>query len=254
MNNLISERHARSLLQLKDDTGKQREVLNRITSERLTVKDTDELIKNMMGGSNMNEISQPTYTPTPEPITNSNISNSFNMPSFGTDTFNLNQLNDPNLNIPSSPLTSEVPEFNLNNELANMANISEPLNVSEPKAPSFDIPNFDSLLKVEEEKVDTPLESQIPQPKIEPAPPVNRFFPSFEDTPANMSFTENYSLPSMDYQPTPTPAPVQTTNLSMAINNTRDMIKNLEGNGYKIETEELDLPDVYQITIKINKN
>ena len=48
LHNSISERHARSLLQLKDNPAKQREVLNKIIEERLTVRDTDELIKNMM--------------------------------------------------------------------------------------------------------------------------------------------------------------------------------------------------------------
>jgi len=48
MNNLISERHARCLLQIKD-TEKQKEVLNKIITERMNVRDTDDYIKNMLG-------------------------------------------------------------------------------------------------------------------------------------------------------------------------------------------------------------
>ncbi len=48
MNNLISERHARCLLQIKDET-KQKEVLNKIITERMNVRDTDNYIKNMLG-------------------------------------------------------------------------------------------------------------------------------------------------------------------------------------------------------------
>ena len=48
MNNLISERHARCLLQVKDED-KQKEVLNKIISERMNVRDTDDYIKNMLG-------------------------------------------------------------------------------------------------------------------------------------------------------------------------------------------------------------
>ena len=48
MNNLISERHARCLLQIKDED-KQKEVLNKIISERMNVRDTDDYIKNMLG-------------------------------------------------------------------------------------------------------------------------------------------------------------------------------------------------------------
>ena len=51
MNNLISERHARCLLQIKDES-KQKEVLNKIITERMNVRDTDNYIKNMLG---MNE-------------------------------------------------------------------------------------------------------------------------------------------------------------------------------------------------------
>ena len=46
MNNLISERHARCLLQIKDED-KQKEVLNKIITDRMNVRDTDDYIKNM---------------------------------------------------------------------------------------------------------------------------------------------------------------------------------------------------------------
>lgn len=45
----ISERHARSLLKI-DSKQKQREILQRIISERLTVKKTDELIEQVLSG------------------------------------------------------------------------------------------------------------------------------------------------------------------------------------------------------------
>lgn len=48
MNNLISERHARCLLQIKDES-KQKEVLNKIINERMNVRDTDNYIKSMLG-------------------------------------------------------------------------------------------------------------------------------------------------------------------------------------------------------------
>ncbi len=48
MNNLISERHARCLLQVKDEE-KQKEILNKIITERMNVRDTDEYIKSTLG-------------------------------------------------------------------------------------------------------------------------------------------------------------------------------------------------------------
>lgn len=48
MNNLISERHARCLLQVKNEE-LQKQVLNKIITERINVRDTDEYIKNLLG-------------------------------------------------------------------------------------------------------------------------------------------------------------------------------------------------------------
>lgn len=48
MNNLISERHARCLLQIKDED-KQKEVLNKVMNERMNVRATDDYIKNILG-------------------------------------------------------------------------------------------------------------------------------------------------------------------------------------------------------------
>lgn len=55
LNEKISERHARSLLKLNDKT-KQKELLNRIISERLTVRKTDDEIEKILNGnSNIEE-------------------------------------------------------------------------------------------------------------------------------------------------------------------------------------------------------
>ena len=59
MNNLISERHARCLLQIKDENT-QKEVLNKIINERMTVRDTDNYIKNTLG---INQAAEETKTP-----------------------------------------------------------------------------------------------------------------------------------------------------------------------------------------------
>ena len=76
MNNLISERHARCLLQIKDED-KQKEVLNKIITERMNVRDTDDYIKGMLGikkeempeqpeQANIPEVTIPTSTPVVE--------------------------------------------------------------------------------------------------------------------------------------------------------------------------------------------
>lgn len=47
-NSLISERHARCLLQIKDED-LQKQVLNKIITERINVRDTDEYVKKLLG-------------------------------------------------------------------------------------------------------------------------------------------------------------------------------------------------------------
>lgn len=64
MNNLISERHARCLLQVKD-ADKQKEILNKIITERMNVRDTDDYIKNMLG---ISKIEMPNQEVQPEPV------------------------------------------------------------------------------------------------------------------------------------------------------------------------------------------
>ena len=49
LNNKISERHARSLLRI-DDKAKQEELLDNIIENRINVKDTDDMINNMLSG------------------------------------------------------------------------------------------------------------------------------------------------------------------------------------------------------------
>ena len=49
LNNKISERHARSLLRLEDKS-KQEELLDNIIENRINVKDTDDMINNMLSG------------------------------------------------------------------------------------------------------------------------------------------------------------------------------------------------------------
>ena len=51
--------------------------------------------------------------------------------------------------------------------------------------------------------------------------------------------------------PTPTGSP--TNNVTNAVNQVRDLINNLENNGYIVDIQELDLPDKYQLTISIKK-
>lgn len=237
MNNLISERHARSLLQLKDDTGKQREVLNKITNERLTVKDTDELIKSMMEDIPMNQSNNDILN-----VNNSDVNvtpeTNFSIPNLNTDTFNLSQMSDNNLEISSTPQNYD---FNFNGMLNNNP-------AQEPTTQN--VPEFNSLLKEEEQPLQQPIIDETPIVKFDTPPAPNASFPDIEKTPVNMNFNPTfYDEPMNEEMSTNT-----TKDITKAIYDTKDMVRGLEMNGYKVETDETDYPDYYQITIKINKN
>ena len=292
MNNLISERHARSLLQLKDNPEKQREILNKITNERLTVKDTENAIKELLGGINMNDSDITTQTPIEQPMINANPSpipeqsptpninidnnnlestesftndfvnntlpkedvnmveqptetTDFNIPNLNNDTFNLSQLSDPNFNVPSSPLYNNQPQPEVNSSSIDntMLNNNEP-NKNENQIPNndFSVPDFDSLLQPQETNEPTPVEETTPVPQFAPATaPTNKYFPDLEKETVNMSFANPY-------------AQTASKDLTPAINTTRQTIQSLEAQGFTITTEESDLPDSYQITIKIKKD
>ncbi len=70
LENKISERHARSLLRIKENS-KQKEMLKRIIDERLTVRRTDEEINKMLENANTineNPVNITPAAPTPAPV------------------------------------------------------------------------------------------------------------------------------------------------------------------------------------------
>lgn len=279
MNNLISERHARSLLQLKDDPAKQREVLNKVTTERLTVKDTDALIKTMMGGNTMNDdlISQPVQAPvtptqpnngipdlysnapTPEPTPSFNDylnqttpvpptnneppiqTPQFDIPNLNTDTFNLSDISNPDLNIPTTPQNNSF------------LNETQPILDSQPTIPStpqFDLPNFDSILQTDTPPVVPTPNGPVPESPLNsvPTPPTNDYSSELNDEPTALAFSK--PIVTTD-EPTPPPKTMDMTN---AKNETQKTIKILEFLGYKVTSHEEDLPDTYKVTIEIKKD
>ena len=136
MNNLISERHARSLLQLKEEPNKQQEILNRIINERLTVRDTDNAIKLLMGGNTMNQ-----NYPTPQQNIEQQSNNNF-------DLYNNQQ---QGINIPNMNVNNNINEFsneqnyqNFNTENNNIASDNGIINNNYQANTQTNMPNNDN--------------------------------------------------------------------------------------------------------------
>ena len=193
--NQISERHARSLLAVKEPN-QQVDILNRIIKERLTVKDTDQVIKDLT--NNDSNINKDNNIEKQIPVIDkSKINIEFNQPEpqpeelpsitkfENPDIINLNDLNSDNifqryLN-QSTKKEERKEEKNMNNELNNQ------------------IPSFDSLLQPEAPKTEPVAAPTTPQVQIPaPTPAGNKFFPDLEDESLNMGNVSANPMPTSD--------------------------------------------------------
>lgn len=221
MNNLISERHARCLLQIKDED-KQKEVLNKIITERMNVRDTDEYIKNMLGISN--EIPKEVVTPVVPPVQV--------IPQMASEEPVV-----PTVNIPNEPKTLDIPvppqvekkddnpnvyaqnkndfiDINKLNEVkAPVTSALEGLNIVENKSDIFD----GNTVMVEDKKEKNMIEvpnTNVPEKK-----------------------TDNLSK----------------VKLATAIKLAKDTVDSITAAGYNVTMEEVDGLTDYQIIIKVEK-
>ncbi len=115
LTNKISERHARSLLQLKD-FNEQSKILNNIINDRLTVKQTDDLIKDILNAkaNNNGDIS----------LNSNNALSNVNM-SKELNTNISNNIQNSNVVIPNNDIS--IPNFgdnNVNNDVINLNNLN----------------------------------------------------------------------------------------------------------------------------------
>ena len=250
LNEKISERHARSLLKLSDYSD-QVKLLNRIIDERLTVRKTDEEINKML---NDREDLQTNIEilDVEEPIV---IPEEAYIPELNND-----------YNIPSTPI------------------IEEPT-VVETDNSEFELPNFSELLTTNEDN-DTEGEQLIPgkffnilgdasnevqeEKTPEQVNSINSDFSSMFNT-VNLNDDEitsspNFGIPNLndsifiDETQTSNIVPEPTGNntfvtgdIKTVINTIRNCTETIEKYGFKVDSEEFDLEDMYQVIIKVNK-
>ncbi len=217
----ISERHARSLLAL-DRADQQIQMMNEVINERMTVRELDSRIKALKN------------------------------PQEGTDTSNVRSYNP--LDNPSKPrfILDPLPEETQNEETKEPVIPSQSENIQEEK-PLADLdyllnldvkkqePKMSMAEQLEQELAKSPAEDLILPTKTEPQP-TEKSTPEIEEL-----------LDVEDSPPQPEVLP-NRYDLKTAIGQTRELIKNMEKNGLVINTEEMDFENVYQITIKIDKN
>ena len=247
INDKISERHARSLLSVSDPE-KQKALLNKVISERLTVRQLDDEIKkesNPASESALNHV--PSYdelgdvgTPVEEsPVTNEseNIFNSSN------NRFNF------------EPAKEDKPET-LNLMAEEPVNESKEEKVQEEVQPSpgFNLFNFSN---------NTPeypsLEDEVTNMNMEPMDRLEEFNPFSSSTISKDVPLESLDVPLEEVKKEeekpvePPKKKILENNLDSVKEAYNDFVNELKEAGYNVSSEDFDFEDLYQMIIKIEK-
>lgn len=308
----ISERHARSLLNVPDKA-KQKELLNKVIMNRMTVKQLDDEIALLTGNKsssdaeggqnvlkddsiftlpNLDNLNNKEEKPTnndnniKNQVSNEFVSNSeeklseFNIPYIKPETSTSNKIEEPEVkplddsfveksifftnpeptkkNEDISNLTIEqiLANYNLNNKKAlekeerpslfnleeskedlsslkstdysNLINPVVPEEIKEEHLPVFDVPSYSKI----EQTTDYPT--------------YNNKEESLNNNLYNNTSSQNITNKEKTNN--------EVYDLRFAINNFRQAVQNTEKFGFKVETEEFDFDNVYQIIIRIDKN
>ncbi len=236
LNNEISERHARSLLNLpnKED---QKNMLNEIIANRMTVRQLDDEIARRTGKSVQPEIKedQANNINNVEDISN-DIGISYNIPDINKQNIN----NYENSVSSIEPLQNEIPSNEIKDDIPVENTVKE-----EPVKQQINL--FDALReKGYEEQASLNSSIEEIKPVEEPITPIieeQKEITPIETKPETISNSisnENINKDVYD--------------IRFAINNFRQAVQNTEKFGFKVNVMEADLEGSYQIVININKN
>ena len=259
--NKISERHARALLKITS-LDKQEELLNKVITERLTVKDLDDEIKKL------------------DTSTTPNIT--FKMPEVPNIVNTLNLFDEK---ISEERVASSKPEFVPPVvEPKEEQPITEPKIETVPKEETIEVkpdPEIKEIQEIEEEQLPTKPQPDnstnifdIPTIGKEPKPD----YPSLEDLQTNMDLgiESDILVPEQPEEPiveekeesklevtepivvheTPVEPPkprIIPNDLNSVKQAISDLNKEIREAGFNIEFEDYDFSDLYQAIIKINK-
>lgn len=244
LNNLISERHARSLLILPTHE-LQVEWLNKIITNRMTVRELDAELKKFMDASS-GETEEDTDIPLVKALDIDAIRNEAEeIPTISMESEIAKRLqeieNEKRFNpdvIPVDQATNKSKNnfFNfLEEEKVNMN--TEEFNL---KTPAIDL-----SMPIKKEPVTPPVEEAKYEPASKPEPRVEAQDDNFDPINLIDSLSPKYEQEKVEKL---------GLDLKSAINEIRDTKDALSMKGFNISLEESDIADYYQFTIKIKKD
>lgn len=279
LNEKISERHARSLLKLQNKE-QQKQLLNKIINERLTVRRADEEIEKILNGGNMNEtitketIEQPVITQEePKEFKFINVPNIEEPkeeikeePEIEEDEIRPGKF----FNILEDEEKNKKPEeqiFDFNKMFMNPIEAPTPMNnnnalLEEINEIENSINNSNIITPINTEKEESvQTESQEPinieQPIIDDDDDLD-FIEEFEDeepiqNKEQQIESNNETIEASNEKKQIVIPETKITNLKDVIGLIRECSEKIEDAGFMIDTEELDLENMYQVIFRINK-
>ena len=246
MNDKISERHARSLLSVTDPE-KQKALLNKVISERLTVRQLDDEIKKES-------------TPASESTLN-------HVPSY-------DELGDVGTPVEETPVTNESENiFNSSNNIFNSEPTKEEktetldLMAEDPKnepdvkkeeiqpSPGFNLFNFSNNTpeypSLEDEVTNMNME---PMDRLEEFNPFNSSSTISKDVPLESLDVPLEEVKKEEEKPVEPPKKkILENNLDSVKEAYNDFVNELKEAGYNVSSEDFDFEDLYQMIINIEK-
>ena len=234
LHNKISERHARSLLNITDNN-LQISMLNRIIAERLTVRQTDEEINKLLGKTPKTDNTPKVTLPLDETKEDKPVEDIIP-----------NQINIEQEKMASKDIIEEYKPKDIDALLAPQSETI--INETKPKEEK-------QTFNAEPELIN-PFQEVDTEPVIMDFDVSNQTFENpVKDTPIE---TKDSSIIEEYRNQEETPKVQETTasskSISKAINQAREEARKIEEMGFEVDTEEFDFEDMYQIIIKIKKD
>lgn len=253
LNEKISERHARALLSLPKE--EQKKWLKKIIDKRMTVRQLDIELKKLKEESADEAIPLVNLTPNLESIVNN-----------ATDIHPVREPHDVESMLkPMEEKTNEIQETPVSNP-------NKFFNFLEDEAANMNM--MDGLISSSNNEVINPLneDMEVLDDGLEDTPmetPSNEEFPFFfgnkpeteenkieevtEPIEEEMIVDPVASIIKLDPTYEQKVEEAKGTDLKTAINNVRNLINQMNEQGFTVEIEELDLDETYQMNIKIKK-
>ena len=232
----ISERHARSLLKVQNES-KQIELLTKTINNKLTVKDLDEEIKKLLTPEITPEIHEEVPTPEITEVVENESPIIAVAPSIEESKQNEIPKEEPIESLDTLDSLDITKPINKKIDFSNITNILTPKN--EVKYPSLDdiITNMD--IGIEDDFFnpfkDMDSEEEIEEPKEEEKP--------------NLEVAEAVILPEKEeVEKQIIPNNLESIKTAMA-----KLVDEIKEAGFNVNFEDYDFSDLYQIIIKINK-